>query len=936
MERFKLLALTSALLATSQVSYAVEIGYDMVDSSSLNLISHTNPFANAFSSPGDGAQKYQRGLSPSIPYAVLDDSITTFTGDTLGIIDDNNLDEFFGVTDSKNGDNSSGDVSASWTFDILGATELSLSIDIGAMGDFEASDTFTLKASIDGAPAHTLLTSETNESGSLDYTLGSGKTVTLNDPMTLNGTPLSNQLQTFQANINGTGSTLTIILEANTDGGSEAFAFQNLRILSGEQSDGPNTDPDSPALVAIHEIQGHGSSSPMMGTAVTVEAIVVGDFQNNNATDSGNLAGFYLQEADADTDNEPQTSEGIFVYDGNGAVDVQPGDRVRVTGLVEEYAGLTEIIAEEVSIISTGNPLPTAAQLSLPLADASSLEAYEGMRAQFSQTLLISEYYNYDRYGEIVLALPLQGESRPFTPTAMEQPNSDAFSARQAQNLLSRITLDDGSTRQNPDYNRHPNGSPFSLSNRFRGGDEITDVTGIVDYRYGIYRIQPTQGATYTATNNRPLLPPAVNSDLRVASFNVLNYFTTLDQNGNLCGPSLLECRGADNTEEFIRQRDKTLAALATLDADIVGLIEIENNSSTVERLVSDLNDYLGAETYAAVSTGAIGTDAIKVGFIYKPATITTEGTFAILDGSIDNRFVDNKNRPVLAQTFKQQDNGALMTVAINHLKSKGSDCDELGDPDLNDGQGNCNQTRDAAAQALVDWLASDPTGSADTDTLILGDLNSYAEEDPIQTLAAAGYTNLLSYWQGAETYSYVFDGQFGYLDYALANNSLNEQVTGTAIWHINADEPDILDYDTSYKSATQRALYEANAYRSSDHDPVIVGLSLNGPASCQQAYAARASGQGHKSNWVAVNIAGVSDPENDPVTISINDVELMDRQTSNGLADYRVTTDGQLLIRNEGKHRSRFLVNYTANAKGGSCSGKVIADAASLKHQAS
>ena len=203
---------------------------------------------------------------------------------------------------------------------------------------------------------------------------------------------------------------------------------------------------------------------------------------------------------------------------------------------------------------------------------------------------------------------------------------------------------------------------------------------------------------------------------------------------------------------------------------------------------------------------------------------------------AVDPRFIDTKNRPALAQTFQDNATGARFTVVVNHLKSKGSDCNDVGDPDLGDGQGNCSQTRKAAAQALVDWLATDPTGSGDPDFLIMGDLNSYAQEDPIDAIKAGSddtagtgddFTNLIAQYQGQYAYSYTFDGQAGYLDHALASASLLSQVTGAADWHINSDEPDVLDYDTTFKPAAQDALYEPNAYRTSDHDPVVVGLNL-------------------------------------------------------------------------------------------------------------
>ena len=595
---------------------------------------------------------------------------------------------------------------------------------------------------------------------------------------------------------------------------------------NGTDSPGAVNDCE-PDPVKIHDVQGNGADSPMVGSTVTIEAVVVGDFQNNGKPDNGDLNGFYLQEEDADADSDANTSEGIFIYDPNQLLDVSVGELVRVSGPVSEYSGMTEITAQKV--ISLGSTdLPAVTDLSLPVASIDDFEPYEGMRVRFPQNLVISEYYNFDRYGEIVLAQPLNGEARPMTPTAMEAPGSAAYQARLDANLRSRITLDDGRTSQNPDPAYHPNGVVFDLNNRFRGGDQVTNVTGVLDYRYDLYRVQPTQGATYNPLNPRPAVP-YVGDGLKVASFNVLNYFSTLDENGNLCGPELtLECRGADNAEEFTRQRNKIISAIADLDADVVGLIEIENNSSAaVDNLVEGLNALVGAGTYAKVDTGTISTDAIKVGFIYKPARVMATGNFAVLDSSVDARFIDTKNRPALAQSFLSLANAGGFTVVVNHLKSKGSDCNDLDDPDTGDGQGNCNLTRKAAAQALVDWLAGNPTSAQDGDYLIIGDLNSYDHEGPIAAITGAGYADLLKRYEGEQAYTYVFDGQYGYLDYALANATLADQVTAAKAWHINADEPDLLDYDTSYKQDAQDALYEPNAYRSSDHDPVVIGLQL-------------------------------------------------------------------------------------------------------------
>ncbi|MCE3251868.1 MAG: degradation protein EddB, partial [Cellvibrio sp.] len=203
-------------------------------------------------------------------------------------------------------------------------------------------------------------------------------------------------------------------------------------------------------------------------------------------------------------------------------------------------------------------------------------------------------------------------------------------------------------------------------------------------------------------------------------------------------------------------------------------------------------------------------------------------GETAILDSSVEPLFIDTKNRPALAQSFRVNSNRAVVTVAVNHLKSKGSDCNDVGDMDTGDGQGNCNITRTHAAHALVSWLNTNPTGVIDKDYLIIGDLNAYAKEDPITTINNAGYIDLIHQFSGNGAYSYVFDGQAGYLDHGLATNSLTPQVLNAADWHINADEPISLDYNTEFKSAAQITnFYNTDAYRSSDHDPLVISLKL-------------------------------------------------------------------------------------------------------------
>jgi predicted extracellular nuclease len=398
----------------------------------------------------------------------------------------------------------------------------------------------------------------------------------------------------------------------------------------------------------------------------------------------------------------------------------------------------------------------------------------------------------------------------------------------QAANDLNRIVLDDGNNLQNIDPTLYPAGG-LAANYTLRVGDTVAAGRFVLEQRFGVYRLQPVGAMEIQPTNPRPAGPADVGGNLHVAALNVLNFFTTLDTSPIGCGPTgTLECRGANTAQELARQRDKTVSEILGLDADILGLMEVQNDGgATLQYLVDALNGVTAPGTYDFVHTGTIGTDAIKVALLYRPAEVSPVGAYAILDHTVDARFRDTLNRPALAQTFDTVGGGRL-TVVVNHLKSKGSDCVAVGDPDTGDGQGNCNVTRTLAAEALVDWVASDPTNSGDRDVLLVGDMNSYAQEDPIDVFKAARFTNLIDAFVGDEGYSYVFQGQTGYLDHALASPTLAAQVTGTAEWHINADEPVVLDYNTEFKTANQvNTFYDTNAYRSSDHDPVLVGIQL-------------------------------------------------------------------------------------------------------------
>ncbi len=693
--------------------------------------------------------------------------------------------------------------------------------------------------------------------GATDFPINGNLTVTFSEPVDVTDPwfDLSCSVSgTVPATYSGGPTTFTLDPAVSLVGGETC----TLTVLAGQVNDQDTNDPPdnmvvnftvgfsaydvcTTAFTPIYSIQGSGLSAAITGN-VTTKGVVVGDFEG-----SAGASGFYLQDFNGDGD--PATSDGIFVYTGSTNL-VSVGQVVRVTGFARERFNQTTLNGSNsntaavpaANIVQCGTGTLAPVDLTLPVTSLNDFERYEGMLVRFPQSLVIAEYFNYDRFGEIVLALPLDGETRPFTGTAIDEPGAPA-NARTLANSLRRITLDDAQSAQNPATLRHPNGLPFALDNRFRGGDLVTNTVGVLGYDFNLYRIVPTGPADYTAANPRPAAPEAVGGSLRVAAMNTLNYFLTADYPtgnplDNKCGPlNNVECRGwdSDQVDELTRQRAKLLAALAGLDADVIGLNELENSTG-----VEPLADIVaGLPGYAYINTGTIGTDAIKVGIIYRTAKVAPVGAFQTLDSTDDPRFIDTKSRPALAQTFQDLSTGGRFTMVVNHLKSKGSDCNDVGDPDMGDGQGNCSGTRTLAAQALVDWLATDPTGSGDADFIIMGDLNSYAMEDPIDAVKAGSddilgtaddYTNLINHFQGAYAYSYTFDGQAGYLDHALANASLFRQVTGTADWHINSDEPDVLDYDTTFKPPSQDALYESNASRSSDHDAVIVGLELDPP----------------------------------------------------------------------------------------------------------
>jgi uncharacterized repeat protein (TIGR01451 family) len=627
-----------------------------------------------------------------------------------------------------------------------------------------------------------------------------------------------------------------------------------------------------PTITFIHNVQGNGAATGMPGATVTVEGIVVGDFQGTT------LKGFFLQEEDADAalENDPATSEGIFIFCNTCPTPVAEGQKVQVTGTVSEFNNLTEITAStapSVLVTNAGNNLAqaTPASIDLPIAGVVNdfYEARESMRVNFIDPLIVSEYFELPRYGHIEL---FEG-GRPLQFTETNAPNVAGNAAYLANLDRRRVILDDDNNNENGNivpfqaegsqFVFHPraNGG-FSAGTQgtdfFRGGDQITSLTGVLHWSFAggtsadTWRIRPTAAtpATFTVNNPRPATPPAVGGTIKAAGLNLLNYFTTIDttssNNTGPCGPTGgQDCRGADSVAELNRQRARAALVLCTINADVYGLMELENTTATgtITDLLGAVNASCGGtHPYAFVNTGGtLGTDAIRVALIYRTGVLSPVGA-ALVD--LD----PVHNRPPTAQTFDVVDAlnpafGKRFTVIANHFKSKSPSGATGGDVDTGDGQGAFSATRTAQANRLLTWINSTVVPAAgDPDVLLLGDFNSYAQETPVTTITGGGFTDVSTALLGsAGAYSYLFDAQLGHLDYAFASASLMPQITGVGPWHINADEADLFDYNDEVKDTGEAAFEEkpdgsalvpprvvfqpGTPYRAADHDPVTLGL---------------------------------------------------------------------------------------------------------------
>lgn len=555
-------------------------------------------------------------------------------------------------------------------------------------------------------------------------------------------------------------------------------------------------------ITKIYAIQGSAAASPLLSQTVTTEGVVYATFQA-----PGLLSGFFIQDTLGDAN--PATSDGIFVYNPGGTA-VSTGDYVTVTGQVQEYFDLTEIgNVTDVTITGTVGTMIAPTPVNLPVANMAVFEALEGMYVSFPQTLTVTDNYNLGKYGELTLAT-----ARQTIPTNVIDPNDNpasgnttsgnsnvpAITAQIDLNNRSRILIDDARTTSWPNPVPYIEGSTQTL----RNGSTAQNITGALSYGFSKYRLMPTAAPAFNYAA-RPTVPNT-GGDITVASYNILNFFTTIDDGVN-------GARGADSPAEYIRQRDKLISALDSIRADIFALVEVENNGTTAaDSIVAALNAAIGSDDYALVTESPFtGTYAIKNVFIYNTNTVTPIDTTMT---AIDPIFYP----PPIAHQFEVHATGARFNLIANHYRYKGCEGATGADLDQGDGQSCYNATRRQQSTLLLDFFEDVATMTANDDLLIVGDFNSYEQEDPIDIFAGAGYTKLMN-----NAYSYAYMSEFGSLDHAFASPGLSAAVNDAAVWHINSDEPTALDYNLE---SIADDLYAVTPYRSSDHDPVLIGLS--------------------------------------------------------------------------------------------------------------
>ena len=565
---------------------------------------------------------------------------------------------------------------------------------------------------------------------------------------------------------------------------------------------------DAPAALPIGKVQGAGPVSPYLDERVEIQGVVTGNFV-------AGLDGFFVQDAVGEDDGDPATSDGIFVKWPRGSQPkVRRGDRVRVSGAVAELerGGGSQTAVQATSVEVLGRGAAPVTDIDAPPASAEDWERLEGMWLRISAPLTVTGNDGLLRFGELAVSFG----PRQFSPTERHAP-SRAAEALDADNQRRRLILDDNRDGEYPDKLWYLP-EPLSAQAPLRVGSVVHGAEGILQHAMG-WRLQLTEAPERIEQAARPPAPE-LPEGIRVASFNLYNWF-----NGDGQGRGFPTSRGAGTVVEMNRQRDKLVAAIAGLAPDVAALMEVENDgfgrSSSLAQLVTALNAHWPEAGYRLVDTGkGPGEDVMRVAMIYRESRVAPVGAPATLaEGAFASR-----HRVPLMQSFRVADGDAVFDVVANHLKSKGCTEAEATDADQGDGQSCWNAARTQAALALDAWLKTAPTGEASLGTLILGDLNSHAQEDPVRALRDAGWRDAFAEARVEQPYSYNFRGYSARLDHALLSAGLVPHLRAAAEWHINADESDAFDYHRQHRD---KRWYAPDPYRSSDHDPLIVVLDF-------------------------------------------------------------------------------------------------------------
>lgn len=641
----------------------------------------------------------------------------------------------------------------------------------------------------------------------------------------------------------GTSNTTSVARNAqlvDTDDNSKDFtAGAPTPASSGGGDDGGSDGDGEPTAATIAEIQGTGAASTMAGARVITKGVVTAVYP------TGGFDGFYLQTPGTGGANDatPGASDGVFVF---GPTDVTVGDCYTVTATVSEFFGLTELSKSSMTAATDCAPVTPTPLDTVPVTEADK-EQYEGMLVQPQGNYTITNNFDLNRFGQIGLAV---GDEPLFQSTDKVLPGA-AADAYEAENLKKYITLDDGSswdyTKFTDKVQAEDSPLPYlSQDEPMRTGSHVTFAKPVIlDYRHQ-WNYQPVGqivGATdsddpVTSQNDREAKAPSVGGDIRLATFNVLNYFPDLgetedtykncdyfaDRAGTPVQTDFCEVRGAWTASAFKDQESKIVTAINGLTADVVSLEEIENSSAisylpgqprdkALATLVTALNKAGGNWAFAPSPTVTPSNeDVIRTAFIYRKDRIQALDASQIL---LDEAFA-NARYP-LAQKFKAKNSGSPFVVVANHFKSKGSGVDD------GTGQGNSNPSRIAQARAVTTWAN---TQFADEAVFLVGDFNAYNMEDPIREIQAAGYTDLAQKFDVGSA-SYQFGGRLGSLDHGFANAKALTMVSGAGIWDINGDESVAMQYSRRNYNVTD--FYTTAAFASSDHDPLVIGLDVKG-----------------------------------------------------------------------------------------------------------